>query len=218
MELCETVVENQRNLDSKTQAEYIRYKFSLLKEKIYIYIYINIYINFRKTAVECIERKKNLIEIEKSIAFESDPLLKDLVRTNHKMIELDGQVIGSPMLKFGDKDVKIIDGRWNNSKNKFYDPKSISKWVVYVIDKFVQFDQTSAFVNDFKRIANEHGIIINDPENILYPNDRDWERDPFRFFEKEVQKIKPDFIMAILKDRCPVYGKLKNKISRLIIF
>jgi hypothetical protein len=122
------------------------------------------------------------------------------------MTELVGQIIASPMLKFGNKDIKVNNGSWNAQFTRFYDPKSISKWVVYVFDNGIRFDQISGFVQEFKKIAVGHGIKINDPVDILSPDYSEWGRDPFRFLEKEVRKIKPEFIMAVLQDRSPVYG------------
>ena len=125
------------------------------------------------------------------------------------MIELAGQVMEYPMLKFGNKNVKVIDGSWNNNGNKFYDPKSITKWVVYVFDNNISFDQISGFAQEFKKIAIGHGIKINDPYDFVCPDYFEWGKDPFKYLEKEVKETKPDFIMAVLQDRSPVYGKFK---------
>ena len=125
------------------------------------------------------------------------------------MIELVGQVIASPMLKFGNKEIKVNNGSWNAQFTRFFDPKSITKWVIYVFDNSIRLDQISGFAQEFKKIAIGHGIKINDPYDFVCPDYFEWGKDPFKYLEKEVKETKPDFIMAVLQDRSPVYGKFK---------
>jgi len=109
----------------------------------------------------------------------------------------------SPILRFENNDIIIEIGGWNAQNPRFFDPKSISKWTVYVFDDSIQFNQISGFVQELKKTAIGHGITINDPVDIFCPDYSEWGRDSFRFLENEIKKINSDFIMAILQDRSP---------------
>lgn len=123
------------------------------------------------------------------------------------MLEPTGRVIESPTLQFKNKNVHLNKGSWNNLGTKFYEPKSISNWIVYNFDKCTPVNQVKTFVQELKRKAIELGIQVADPQNISEPQYQQWSQNPFGFLEEQVKKFKPEFIMAILPNRSPIYGK-----------
>ena len=126
------------------------------------------------------------------------------------MIKFDTPVLESPTLNFGNRTINVKDGRWNNQGNKFYKPMSISKWIVYVFDDKLDYGVVNGFAQELIRIGKEHGLQINQPYEIVKPDYDDYKRNPFNYFEKEIKEINPDFILAVLPDHSPVYGKENN--------
>jgi hypothetical protein len=148
----------------------------------------------------------------RNISFNDDRILANLdLKIEHQRIKLDGRVLDSPILLYGsEKSVNVRDGRWDNMNKQFVDPKSISNWIVYSFENRIM-DKIKILVAELKKVAKQHGLIINDPLKIYEPN-CDEKKDCYKFLENELKYFKKkskniDFILAILPGQnSEIYG------------
>lgn len=184
LELCVTVVENKKNLDKFTQAEYIK-----------------------KTAVPCKEREYFLKNLQEKYFSNKDALLSEMnISTQSKMIEFEGRVLESPELEYGRNNiVKVGQGRWDNIGKQFYSTKDIPKWIVYSFCSNLDQRDLYTFIDTIKDTAKIHGLNINEPMQVFNKNEENFRLNDF---EKDIQTFEPNFILAILSGKPRIYSKL----------
>jgi len=166
----------------------------------------------QKTAIDCQTRAKELDDMLRNISFKDDRILANLgLKIEPQRIKLEGRILDSPILLYGsEKSVNVRDGRWDNMNKQFVDPKSISNWIVYSFEYNIM-NKIENLVDGLKKVAKEHGLIINDPIDIYEPS-LDEIKDCYQFLENELKYAKEkgkniDFILAILPGQnSEIYG------------
>nr|AGH55731.1 argonaute B2 [Brachionus calyciflorus] len=171
IELCSTELKNKK-LDEKETQDMIKL-----------------------AAVPAPDRMNYIDNWMKESKINQDPVLKQYnIDVELKMVELDGRVLEAPDVQYKGRkaEIKFIaeKGAWDHRNNKFFDAKRISKWLVVNFAFKVRDDALDNFIDALFRVGNIHGIIFENPLDVINETRRLDDATTKKVFENILTKYK----------------------------
>ncbi|RNA14832.1 argonaute, partial [Brachionus plicatilis] len=115
--------------------------------------------------INCTERKERILEMVSNLDLnENDPYLKEYgIKMDTKMTELTAKKIQGATLEYGQNSKVLANcGRWDNIGKFFYDPRSVSRWILINCSDLNDVDE-KIFVEKFIGNAQKMRLEINNP-------------------------------------------------------
>jgi eukaryotic translation initiation factor 2C len=195
VELCDTVVKQQKKFTDKQTADIIKL-----------------------SAVPATERMKSIENWASNSGIDKDPILANYnINVNLKMMEVDGRVLAAPDIVYQKEYVvpsKVIGekGSWDHRNRAFFSTRRVERWVVLNLASRIRNDAADRFCKDLCKIASFHGIDFRPPLDLVdgtrTKNDKNLVKHVFLDLVKRYQKL--ELIVVIFSGTGISYNVVKT--------
>ncbi|KIM87566.1 hypothetical protein PILCRDRAFT_815121 [Piloderma croceum F 1598] len=142
--------------------------------------------------------------------YETSPFMQDAgMRVSPAPVRIDGRVLPTPKLVFGDNEaMRIQNGGWNVTKNKFKEPMPLIAWAVIdyarnhhkaqsFIDMLLRCFQVLEYLQPYTSAVNGQGNISGDLMNVAHAT-MDWAGQQAMQLPPDQRPPKPSRIALII--------------------